>query len=61
MGPFQHHSHSNIAHLHMRIVEIKRVARILPIHVTEGVKRGMSTVFYHFRKRRELGHEKSGK
>ena len=36
-------SRSDIAHLHMRIVEIKRVgqsARILPIHVKKGVKRG---------------------
>ena len=47
-GPFQHHSRSDIAHLHMRIVEIKRVgqsARILPIHVKEGVKRGKSFSF----------------
>ena len=47
-GPFQHHSRSDIAHLHMRIVEIKRVgqsARILPIHVKEGVKRG---IFFSF-------------
>ena len=43
----------------MRIVKIQRVgqsARILPIHVKEGVKRGK----FHFRKRQELGHEKSG-
>ena len=49
---------------HMRIVKIQRVgqsARILPIHVKEGVKRGKSTSFFHFRKRQELGHEKSGK
>ena len=42
-GPFQHHSRSDKAHLHMRIAEIKRVcpsARILPIHVKERVKRG---------------------
>ena len=48
----------------MRIVKIQRVgqsARILPIHVKEGVKRGKSTSFFHFRKRQELGHEKSGK
>ena len=48
----------------MRIVEIQRVgqsARILPILVKEGVKRGKSTSFFHFRKRLELGHEKSGK
>ena len=32
-------------------------ARILPIHVKEGDKRGKSTFFYHFRKRQELGHE----
>ena len=38
-----------IAHLHMRIVKIQRVvqsARILPIHVKEGVIRGKSTSFY---------------
>ena len=61
-GPFQQDSRSDIAHLHIRIVGIKRVgqsARILPIHVKEGVKRGKSTSFY--RKRQELGHEKSGK
>ena len=48
----------------MGIVEIKRMgqsARILPIHVKEGVKRGKSTSFFHFRKRQELGHEKSEK
>ena len=48
----------------MRIVEIiKRVgqsARILPIHVNERVKRGKSTSFFHFRKRQELGGQKSG-
>ena len=47
----------------MRIVEIKRVgqsARILPIHVKEGVKQGKSTSFFPFRKRQELDHEKSG-
>ena len=63
-APFQHHSRSDIAHLHMRIVEIKRVgqsARILPILVKEGVKRGKTTSFFHFRKRQKLGHEKSGK
>ena len=34
-GPFQYHSRSDIASLHMRIVEIERggqSARILPIH-----------------------------
>ena len=36
-------------------------ARILPIHVKEGVKRGKSTSFVHFRKRQKLGHEKYGK
>ena len=38
-----------IAHLHMRIVKIQRVAqsaRILPIHGKEGVIRGKSTSFY---------------
>ena len=47
----------------MRIFKIKQVgqsARILPIHVKEEVKRGKSTSFFHFRKRQELGHEKSG-
>ena len=50
-GPFQHHSRSDIVHLHMRIVKIKRVgesARILPILVKEGVKRGKSTSFFSF-------------
>ena len=63
-GPFQQHSRSDIAHLRMRIIEIKRAgqsARILPIHGKEGVKRRKSTSFLHFRKRQELGHEKSGK
>ena len=63
-GPFQQHSRSDMGHLHMRIIEIKRVgqsARILHILVKEGVKRGKSTSFSHFRKRQELGHEKSGK
>ena len=49
--------------MHMRIVKIQRVgqsAHILPIHVKEGVKRGKLTSFFHFRKRQELGHEKSG-
>ena len=58
----QHYSRSDIAHLHMRIIEIKRVsqsARIPP--VKEEIKRGKSTSFFHFRKRQELGHEKSGK
>ena len=48
----------------MRIVEIKRVGQsacILLLHVKEGVKQGKSTIFFHFRKRQELGHEKSGK
>ena len=60
-GAFQQHSRSDIAHLHMRILEIERVgqsARILPIHVKEGVKRGHSTSFFHSCKRQELGHEK---
>ena len=55
-GPRQHHSRSDIAHLHMRIAKIKRVgqsARILPIHVKKGVKRGKSTIFFHFRKRQD--------
>ena len=63
-APFQHHSRSDIAHLHMRIFEIKRVdqsARVLPIHVKEGVKRGKPMSFFYFRKRQELGQEKSGK
>ena len=45
----------------MKIFKIELVgqsARILPILVKEGVKRGK---FFHFRKRQELGHEKSGK
>ena len=54
VGPFQHHSRSDIAHLHMRIVKIERVGR-------GGFKRGKSTSFLHFHKRQELGHEKSGK
>ena len=48
----------------MKIFEIKRVgqsARILPILVKEGVKREKSTSFFHFRKRQELGHEKTRK
>ena len=48
----------------MRIVEIKRVgqsARILPIHGKEGVKTREVNEFFYFRKRQELGHEKSGK
>ena len=48
----------------MRIGKIKRVgqsAHILPIHVKKGVKRGKSMSFFQFRKRQELGHEKSGK
>ena len=63
-APLQHHSRSDIAHLHMRIVEIKQVgqsARILSIHVKEGIKREKSTSLFHFRKRQELGHEKSEK
>ena len=55
---------SDIAHLHVRIFEIKRVgqsARNFPIHVKEEVKRGKSTRFFHFRKRQELGHETSEK
>ena len=32
-----------------------------PYIVKEGVKRGKSTSFFHFRKRQELSHEKSGK
>ena len=46
-----HHSRSDIAHLNMRIVETERVgqsARILPIHVKEGFKRGKSTSFFIF-------------
>ena len=42
-GTHSQMSRSDIAHLHMRIVKIERVgqsARILPIHVKEGVKRG---------------------
>ena len=38
-----------IAHLHMSIVKIQRVsqsARILPMYVKEGDKRGESTSFY---------------
>ena len=63
-APFHYHSRSDIAHLHMRIVKIKRVgqsARIQPIHAKEGVKRGKSTSFFSFSKRQELGHENSGK
>ena len=47
--------------LHIIMHIIMQSARILPIHVKEGVKRGKSTSFFHFRKRQELGHEKSGK
>ena len=49
-----------IAHLHMRIFKIQRVGQSAPIHVKEGVKRGKSAGFFHFRKRQELGHDKSG-
>ena len=44
-------SRSDLAHLHMRIFKIERVgqsARILRIHVKEGVKRGKSTSFFSF-------------
>ena len=50
-GTHSQMSLSDLAHLHMRIVKIERVgqsARILPIHVTEGVKRGKSTSFFSF-------------
>ena len=50
-GTYSQMSRSDIAHLHMRIVKIERVgqsARILPIHVKEGVKRGKSTRFFSF-------------
>ena len=63
-GTHSQMSRSDIAHLHMRIFKIERVgqsAHILPIHVKEVVNRGKSTSFFHFRKRQELGHEKSGK
>ena len=63
-GTHSQMSRSDIAHLHMRIIKFERVgqsARILPIHVKEGVKRGKSTSFFHFRKGQEFGHEKSGK
>ena len=52
-APFHYPSRSDIAFAYA-VVKIKRVgqrARILPIHVKEGIKRGKSTRFFHFRKR----------
>ena len=40
-----------------KIKLVGQSARIIPIHVTEGVKRGKLTSFFYFRKRQELGHE----
>ena len=61
--PIHHHCRSDIAHFHMRIFKLVRVgqsARILPMHVKEGFNK-FKTSFFHFRKRQQLGHEKSGK
>ena len=44
-----------------KIQRVGQSARILPIHVKEGDKHKKSTSFFHFCKRQESGHEKSGK
>ena len=46
---FYHHSHSEIAHLHMSIVKIEREgqsARILPIHVKEVTNEENQPAFF---------------